>query len=239
MATTKPYPGTSNTQPDRDLIRNNPYLKTLDNEAIDYLFQMGEIRNHPKGDVLIVQGEDPKYLFISLKGKIALVARRASGERTIVEMLPSGSMFLLSSVLLRLPYVASAEASTDMRILAIPVDAFMKGLELHHALALTTLNQMAGYVRLMASQVKQLKLQNASERLAHHILARCRKDHGAAILELDDERRVIAQRLGMTPESLSRSIAALKDAGVVFDQRTVRIDDVARLREYCGLEIID
>lgn len=227
------------SQADRELIRGNPLLRDLSDDALEYLFTNSELRLYRRGEVIFPQGETSDCVFISLKGQVTVVATREDGERTIVEVLPAGSMFLLSSALLRLPYVGSVEAPTDMRVLAVPLDAFHKGIELHHTLATTTLRQTASHVRLLANQVKQLKLQNANERLANYVLARCKKQDGSAILELEEERKVIAQRLGMTPESLSRSIAALKEAGVFFDQRTVRIDDVQRLQKYCGLEIFD
>jgi hypothetical protein len=43
---------------------------------------------------------------------------------------------------------------------------------------------------------------------------------------------LIAGRLGLKPESLSRAFARLKDQGVTIRQNVARIDDVATLRIY-------
>ena len=46
----------------------------------------------------------------------------------------------------------------------------------------------------------------------------------------------LASRLGMTPESLSRAFAQLKDAGVSGRGRHIAIADVSRLRDHCRFE---
>ena len=43
---------------------------------------------------------------------------------------------------------------------------------------------------------------------------------------------LIAGRLGMKPESLSRAFARLKEQGVTIKQNTAQIEDLAALRDY-------
>jgi hypothetical protein len=50
------------------------------------------------------------------------------------------------------------------------------------------------------------------------------------------DKALIAGRLGMQPESLSRAFARLKQIGVHIEQNIAIIDDVGRLRHYVGSE---
>lgn len=54
---------------------------------------------------------------------------------------------------------------------------------------------------------------------------------GAATVTLPSGRRLIAGRLGITPQSLSRAFAALRPLGVSGDGRQVSIADLERLRD--------
>lgn len=241
MGSLKLYPGlgSSNYINDQELVRNASFCRELTPEALENIQQAGKIEYYRRGDAVFRQRDEATHIYLLLQGKVSITTARSSGECTIVEMVPAGKVLLLNSCMLNLPYMVSAEALTDLRVLAIPAPTFIEMLTRHPSLSMVALRQMAYESRLLVDQVRQLKLQTANERLAHYILSRLDRHEGSVITELEDERRVIAQRLGMTPESLSRSIAALKNVGVVFEQRTVRVADAASLRNYCGLELMD
>ena len=52
------------------------------------------------------------------------------------------------------------------------------------------------------------------------------------MVNLPYEKALIAKRLGMTPESLSRALFKLRPLGVSVNQENVSIADVAALRRY-------
>ena len=52
---------------------------------------------------------------------------------------------------------------------------------------------------------------------------------GPVVLELPFEKSLLANRLGMKPESFSRALARLRAHGVTVDREIVKIDDVGRL----------
>ena len=53
-------------------------------------------------------------------------------------------------------------------------------------------------------------------------------------LTLPYEKSLIAARLGMTPESFSRALAALGKEGVVVHREIVTIESTDRLRVFAG-----
>ena len=55
---------------------------------------------------------------------------------------------------------------------------------------------------------------------------------GPCEVTLPYDKVLIAGRLGMKPESLSRAFARLKDHGVVIRQNVAAIADVAALRDF-------
>ncbi|MCZ7594171.1 MAG: helix-turn-helix domain-containing protein [Hyphomicrobium sp.] len=55
---------------------------------------------------------------------------------------------------------------------------------------------------------------------------------GSAVVELPFEKSLLANRLGMKPESFSRALRRLRSYGVTVERETVKIADVARLLGY-------
>jgi CRP/FNR family transcriptional activator FtrB len=74
----------------------------------------------------------------------------------------------------------------------------------------------------MVKGAKDLKLRNATERLANYLLRVNTREGDGTGFEMRQEKRRLASYLGMTPENLSRAFGALKRHGVTV--RGARID---------------
>lgn len=91
----------------------------------------------------------------------------------------------------------------------------------------------SGYWRTLIGQIKDLKLLSAIElRLSAFLLALAPRETGPVTVT-PGGRRLVAGRLGITPQSLSR-FAALRPLGISGGGRQVTIVDPARLREFAG-----
>jgi CRP/FNR family transcriptional activator FtrB len=131
----------------------------------------------------------------------------------MVELFGAGELFLAPAVVLSLPYLASAVALTEVRVLMIPADAFRDGVGRSHELCRATTQLLARHWRLMVDQVVDLKLRSAEDRVARFVSRRVSEEAGAGQALLPEPRTAIAARLGMTPETLSRALTGLEQKG--------------------------
>lgn len=106
------------------------------------------------------------------------------------------------------------------------------------ALAFGATLLLSSYWRTFVGQIKDLKLLSAIERLSAMLLALAPRQAGPVTVTLPGGRRLIADRLGVTPQSLSRAFATLRRLGVSGSGRVVTIADPARLREFAGERIL-
>ena len=60
----------------------------------------------------------------------------------------------------------------------------------------------------------------------------CDSEIGSCDVTLPYDKMLIAGRLGMKPESLSRAFSRLKSAGVTVKRNHAEIDDIESLRDY-------
>ncbi|MDP1964472.1 MAG: helix-turn-helix domain-containing protein, partial [Reyranella sp.] len=132
------------------------------------------------------------------------------------------------------PYLLTARLLGEGRILMWPAPAFRAQVRATGPLAYGAVLLLSGYWRTLVGQIKDLKLLSAIERLSAFLLALAPRDTGPVTVILPGGRRLVAGRLGVTPQSLSRAFAALRPLGVSGGGREVVIADPARLRRAFG-----
>jgi CRP-like cAMP-binding protein len=88
----------------------------------------------------------------------------------------------------------------------------------------------------LVQQVEQLKAQSGVQRVAEFLASLSTVKQGKCAIALPYDKVLIAARLGLTPESLSRAFARLKAVGVVIDASQVVVKDIAKLRQIAADE---
>lgn len=196
-----------------ELLERSPFFQAAGPAAMAGLLKTSFCQILPRGAVLFEQGEQAAFVHVLLAGSVGLQATVPRGGRTIVELFGHGEMFLVPAVMLRLPYLASAVAMTEIRVLMIQADVFREEVARSLDLSRATTQLLARHWRLMVDQVVDLKLRSAEDRVARFIARRVSEEAGAGSAALPEPRTAIAARLGMTPETLSRTLAALEQKG--------------------------
>ncbi len=187
----------------------------------------------PAGAVLCHQGEKAEFLHVVLSGRVGLFGS-AGHDEALVEFFGAGDAFIVPAVVLDAPYLLTARILEEGRILMWPAAAFRAQLRATGTLAYGAVLLLSGYWRTLIGQIKDLKLLSAIERLSAFLLALAPRETGPVTVTLPGGRRLVAGRLGITPQSLSRAFAALRPLGISGAGRQVTIVDPARLREFAG-----
>ena len=86
------------------------------------------------------------------------------------------------------------------------------------------------HLQHLVGQIEGLKARSGVQRVAEFLLDLAAGD-GACTVALPYNKTLIAGRLGMKPESLSRAFARLRQHGVRIEAAVAHIDDIEALRE--------
>jgi len=215
---------------DLPLLRRARLLAEVSDADLRTLMAPCFVQTHPKGVVLCRQGDQATYLHIVLSGAVGLFGE-GQDEEMLVEFFGPGDSFILAAALLDAPYLLTARLLEKSRVLLWPAAAFREQMRTNGALAHGAALQSAGYWRTLIGQIKDLKLLSATERLSAMLLALTPAQCGSVTVTLPSGRRLMAGRLGITPQSLSRAFAALRPLGVAGDGREIFVAEIERLRE--------
>lgn len=226
--------GTQALRPD-DLaaLGRLPLFADLDHALLAEITSEASLSRYARGDVIFHQGDPPTALRVLMDGEIGLTGTLTDGGETLVEILKPGEMFIAAAVLTEKPFLMSAVTLRPSRVLALPGERFRRDVRNRPDLAFAMVTSLARHYRALVREVKDLKLKSASQRLAHYLLGLTARREGATIVRLPHSKSVIAARIGVRPETLSRAFGHLKERGVVVDGTAVAIADIGALGLYC------
>lgn len=222
---------------DLPLIRRSRLFAQLSEPDLAALLSACFVQTMLKGAVPCRQSDKPEFLHVILSGSVGLFGK-GPREELLVEFFGAGDCFILPAVTLDAPYLMNARVLEEARLLLWPAAAFRTQLRGNGTLAYGVSLLLSGYWRTLVGQIKDLKLLSSTERLSAFLLALAPRDAGPVTVTLPGGRRLVAGRLGVTPQSLSRAFAALRPLGVSGSGRAVSIADPSRLREFSGLQVL-
>jgi len=212
------------------LVEQSPFFQAAGHTAMTRLLDHSISQILPRGAVLFEQGDEPDFVHMILEGSVGLQASVTSSGKAMVEFFGAGELLLVPAVVLQRPYLASAIALSEVRVLMIPAAAFRDGIAQSLELSRATNELLARHWRLMVGQVVDLKLRGAEERVAGFLARRVSEEVGAGTVALPESRSAIASRLGMTPETFSRVVSTLEKQG-----RIRRLDDGVAVADRASL----
>jgi len=195
------------------------------------LLGAASLQRHPAQVVLIEELQRPESLHVVLEGTVELFCRH-DGRETVIDVVRPVSSFILAAVMGELPYLASGRTLRPSRLLVIPAEVVRGLYDEDSAFARAIVRELSSGFCDMIKQIKNQRLRTSVERLANWIVRQNLVHGGIGRFALPHDKRTLALRLGMTPESLSRNLAALNRHGVMARGRTVVIRDVAALTAF-------
>ena len=129
-------------------------------------------------------------------------------------------------------FPVNAEAMAGARVVIVDSSRFLKHLERNPSYAMEMVASLGRWQARLMSELWLLKFRTPAQRLAWYLASLTDVESGPATVTLPYRKHVIAKRIGIASESLSRAFARFVDEGVETDGTRILIHDVARLRRF-------
>lgn len=192
-----------------------------------------------KGNYLFREGDKADYLYILMSGLVQMTAKGPGGQQTVIEILYPGDSFVLAAVITNKRFLMSAEAVQRVKVLKIPGEQLIELIRHGGDFGLRMLATLSTQYRSMVRQVKNQRLRTTAQRVAAFLLDLAHdQERGENHIVLPHSKKMLAALLGMSQEGLSRTFSALREQGVVIDNKQVQIASVAKLRRFCGFSAV-
>jgi CRP/FNR family transcriptional activator FtrB len=211
-----------------DQVRKLPLFVGAHASHVDAMLKSSFLQRFPAHVELLRESEPADFLHVVVDGFVEVYSAYRDRETTVAVLGP-GQSFIVAAVVLDRIYLKSARLLTPARVLLIPAEAVRHYFAVDAAFARALAIELAVAYRGVVKELKNQKLRSSLERLANWLLVRNADTGGTSRFELPFEKKVLASRLGMAPEVLSRAFASLVPYRVIVKGSTVEIADVDAL----------
>ena len=214
-------------------LRASPLFAGLAEADVRALAEGATLVSLPHEHLLYDAGAPLEALYVVLDGHVEL-SIEVDGRRSVVEVARRGAVLGDAALFAGRRTLMTARVLTGASLLAIPAEPFAARLEARFDILLHMLSTMSLRLRMQVRQIAELKLKTTAQRLGSFLLSLCEVPSGGAEIRFPYDKKLVAEELGMKPESLSRALVKLARLGVESRaDNAVMVADVERLRQFC------
>lgn len=216
------------------VLANLPLFQQLrESEIANLAVGAREVRLS-KGQILFQKGTLLDGFYVTVCGQIKLAFSSPQGHEKVVSIVGPGQSFGEAVMFMEIPCPVFTQALEDSRLLYIPKQGIFAAIDHDSAFARRMLAGLSMRLHSLIRDVEDYSLHSSTQRVIGFLLQLADTPaSNPVIFELPASKHVIASRLNLTPETLSRILHSLSESGLItVHGRRIVVQDMARLRQF-------
>ncbi len=220
-----------------DLLKQIGGLKLFEGVPAEKLLALAEhtrYRAYRAGEMFIGETDAVHAFYVVVSGQIKLYKSSPEGKEQTLYLLGPGDPFGMCTAFAIDTFPVNAMALEESGVLQIPGQAMEAVAMKEPRLLVNIIQILSDRLKESMTLIESLALKEIPERLASFLLHTLTRQGEAEMdqLELTITQRELAKILGATPETLSRAIRKMSNAGILaMDGRSIRILNRGALEE--------
>ena len=218
----------------KEAIQRQPLFDCLSPAQLDRVVRLAASVNLGEGESLFEQQEPADRFYLLVAGQVKLYRLSASGEEKVIEVFNPESTFAEALLFLERPnYPVCAQALKESTLISIDSRDFAamlrESVDTLWVLAADLSRRLHGMLR----DLNDLSLHTGTCRVANYFVEHVPEGGDGFVLDLP--KQILASRLSVKPETLSRILRSLANAGLIeVEANQVTILDRVHLNELAG-----
>jgi CRP-like cAMP-binding protein len=221
-------------------VANLPLFKELSADQRARIAAAVRLLRVGRGETLFHRGDPVAGTYIVGYGRVKLSIVSPAGVEKVVEIIEPGQSFGEAVMFLDVPHVVTAQALADSLLLLVPKEVLFEKIDNDAGFARRMLAGLSRRLHQLIADVEAYSTRSGTERLIGYLLHDCVGGdeaagdlEGSVDIDLPVAKGVIASRLNLTQEHLSRILHDLAAQGLIeVHGRRIHVRDVARLRQH-------
>jgi CRP-like cAMP-binding protein len=185
------------------------------------------------GEKLFEQGEPVSNFFFLLGGQVKLTRLSFGGNEKVIEIINKGDSFAEAAVFGKFSgYPVNCFSLQQSVVIKINAERYRHELSSSIDSCFAVLAKISQRTHHLLSEIDNLTLHNATHRLAVYLLTDVKAKEGSVTVDLIAPKHVIASRLSVKPETLSRTFKHFINQGcITINKKQIVIKNVKAFRD--------
>lgn len=218
------------------LLARLPLFQALTPAQFSQIASGAREKHLTKGEMAFQKGDPAKGFYIVASGQVKLAFPSPQGNEKVVDIVGPRQSFGEAVMFMDRPYPVYAEALTETLLIHIARQNVLNMLTSDPSFAMQMLDGLSMRLHALISDVESYSLRSSTQRVIGYLLEHCPEDASVRAhpeVTLPASKQVIASRLNLTPETLSRIFHHLNEIGLIkVHGKRIVINDISRLREF-------
>lgn len=209
----------------KEVLSKFPLFRGLEEHELTEIINISISREWKKGTHIFLQDEPIENVYFIYSGKIKIYKTDITGKEQIVNFLKKGEMFPHVGFFRKGGYPAFAEAVEDSVLVVIPISKFEQVLIENPPLCIKVFKVLGEIIVDLQDRLEAQILNNTYEQIIK-LLVRLGKAHGIKqedgtyILKGEFTNKDLANMIGTTRETVSRTLAKMKrEKKIIVDSK--------------------
>jgi CRP/FNR family cyclic AMP-dependent transcriptional regulator len=217
-----------------DSLRRVPLFSRLRDSDLEALSGLLQPRTFLRNRLILSGHDQCEAFYIVVSGQVKAMLIAEDGREVVLSLLGPGDFFGETALMDDEPYESNVIATEDSQLLVLERHAFRNCLRDMSGVSLGLLRALCGRLREADHRIGELMLLDVTGRVAHFFLELASRNGGSHIAD-SPTHQVIAQMIGSTRETVSRTINALGSQGLIRGSTgEIEIIDRSALEEAAG-----
>lgn len=200
-------------------LRKGGFFCSLSREAIQAVDRIKHTTSYPEGAMVFVEGQAARGVYILCAGRAKLLTTNPDGKTLILKIAQPGEILGLHSVMSGRPYECTVEMLQPAQVAFVSREDFLQLLKTHGDACLQAAQHLSQDCQSAYRLIRSIGLSSsASEKLAHLLLewaSQGTASNGTVRVKLALTHEEIAQLIGISRETVTRTLSEFRKAGVI------------------------
>jgi CRP-like cAMP-binding protein len=196
------------------ILEKVPLFGQLSGSELQRVVEVTRERTYPKNSVILFEDDPGDALYVVAQGQVKVVLIGEDGREVILSVLGVGEFFGEMALIDDEPRSAHVIAMEDSTLLVLRREDFQGILKQSPGIALALLRELSRRLRRVDEKVGSLVLLDVNGRVAQLLLELADEEGGDRITR-KLTHHTIAQMIGSSRETVSRTMRELVDKGLI------------------------
>jgi len=216
------------------ILLQSDLFRGLRGQARERLCNLARMRSYAAFDQIVWEGGRADFLYCVLNGHVRLSKSAGTRREADIRICEPGDTFGECLVTGGIAYAYSAYATEQTEIALFDLAVVRMLVDEYPVIERNIMRLTSRHLLAALDCVASDRLHTASQKVAHYLLGQCGGDAPSATFKLPYQKRVLAGKLGLAPEALSRAFASLARSGVAVKGKTIHLESVRLLSNEAG-----